>query len=212
MKALPPKVVIVGSANVGKTSLLTRYRDSFFNPESVATIGCEVLKKEYVIKTNSPSKSETFSLNFWDTAGQELYGGIAQTYYRNALVGIFVFSMDDPKSVDLAKRISDFCLAAKQNARLILAGNKCDIASKVQKADVDKAIRDAKKRVQQEGGSFGEMEYFGECSAKTGKNVDKLFDKAVRHAYCLANNLATDTTLDTVKPYDPSLVKNEADV
>lgn len=59
------KIVVVGKFAVGKTALITRFRDPhyLFGRAYKATIGTELITKEVVVD------GETFQLQIWDTAG-----------------------------------------------------------------------------------------------------------------------------------------------
>ncbi|MGD8605628.1 MAG: Rab family GTPase, partial [Anaerolineales bacterium] len=59
------KVVIVGDANVGKTSLLRRYCEGKFESSRVATIGVDFQTKVVDLPDGQ------VKLSIWDMAGQE---------------------------------------------------------------------------------------------------------------------------------------------
>ena len=61
------KIVVLGDANVGKTSLLTRYTEDKAPVSTKPTIGADFKKKEVIIKES------TVTVQIWDTAGQERY-------------------------------------------------------------------------------------------------------------------------------------------
>ena len=88
------KVILLGNASVGKTSLIVQFYKSIFQEESQPTIGAAYISK--VIET---SKGK-INLNIWDTAGQERFKSIIPMYLRGSHAVIFVCSPDDKKSVD----------------------------------------------------------------------------------------------------------------
>ena len=86
------KVIIVGDARVGKTSLVNRLfeerRD--WREEYVATLGVDV--KPFVVYGNPPCH-----LNVWDVAGDPRYWGLREEgegYYNNASIAIIVYDND----------------------------------------------------------------------------------------------------------------------
>ena len=81
------KCVILGEANVGKTSLITRYLHDKFYQFSESTIGCAFNNKRY----NRNNKE--YKLDMWDTAGQERYRAIMPMYYRNADIAFFCIDL-----------------------------------------------------------------------------------------------------------------------
>jgi small GTP-binding protein len=80
---------------VGKTSLVTRYVKSTFDPPKThSTIGASFLTKRVIdIDTGTVVR-----LQIWDTAGQERFRSISKLYYRGASAVILVYSILDEQS------------------------------------------------------------------------------------------------------------------
>lgn len=73
------KVLLVGSASVGKTSLVTRYVEERFESSYKSTIGACVYTKSI------PWSPDTnVHLQFWDLAGQDRLNNQVKVYYRDA--------------------------------------------------------------------------------------------------------------------------------
>lgn len=89
------KMILVGDTNVGKTSLITKYKsgmDNDFIPNTPNTIGCTqfVITKEINgIEVNA---------SVWDTAGQEKYRALGPLYYRGSHACILVFDVTNEQS------------------------------------------------------------------------------------------------------------------
>ena len=94
MTEIAPRVITLGNSGVGKTSLIYRMKTGQFLEETAPTIGAGVTQVEVTIKAN------TYPLQIWDTAGQEMYRNIIPIYFKGAVFAILVFSMDDKKSFD----------------------------------------------------------------------------------------------------------------
>uniref|UniRef100_A0A8C1E5V6 Ras-related protein Rab-36 n=1 Tax=Cyprinus carpio carpio TaxID=630221 RepID=A0A8C1E5V6_CYPCA len=88
------KAVVVGDLNVGKTCLINRFCKDVFERDYKATIGVDFEIERFEIS------GLPFSLQIWDTAGQEKFKCIASAYYRGAQVIITVFDMADIKSLE----------------------------------------------------------------------------------------------------------------
>ncbi|KAK7877175.1 hypothetical protein WMY93_032120 [Mugilogobius chulae] len=88
------KVVVVGDLNVGKTCLINRFCKDVFVRDYKATIGVDFEIERFEMS------GVPFSLQIWDTAGQEKFKCIASAYYRGAQVIVTVFDMADIKSLD----------------------------------------------------------------------------------------------------------------
>ncbi len=59
------KILVVGDAGTGKSSLLVRHVDDDFSTDHLATIGVD-----FKLRTIQ-HKDKTVKVQFWDTAGQE---------------------------------------------------------------------------------------------------------------------------------------------
>ena len=61
------KVVLIGNSGVGKSSLLLRWSDDYFNDATQPTIGVDFKIKSVEVE------SKNVKLQVWDTAGQERF-------------------------------------------------------------------------------------------------------------------------------------------
>lgn len=73
------KVILVGDAAVGKTSILHRFVHNRFKIDYNCTIGVD-----YSIKSLALSNNMTVDLQLWDTCGQERFKTLTRQYYRDA--------------------------------------------------------------------------------------------------------------------------------
>ena len=67
---------MLGDANVGKSSIITRYLTGNINTEYGPTVGGVFYKKDHQIDSNM-----VVTLNFWDTAGEERFRAMAPMYF-----------------------------------------------------------------------------------------------------------------------------------
>ncbi|KYQ60446.1 Ras-related protein Rab-26 [Trachymyrmex zeteki] len=73
------KVMLLGDSGVGKTCLLTRFRDGrFLSGNYITTVGID-FRNKVVTVDDTPIK-----LQIWDTAGQERFRSVTHAYYRDA--------------------------------------------------------------------------------------------------------------------------------
>lgn len=110
------KANLVGNTMVGKTSILYRMRHGVFNPETISTIGASfvALKKDHI------------NYEIWDTAGQERYLSLIPMYFRDVKLVLFVFDVDDIKSIKYINKYKDV-IADDPDLKLIILGNKTDL-------------------------------------------------------------------------------------
>ncbi len=115
------KIVVVGSAGVGKSALILSYVDEGYPSEYLATIGVDFRFKHAKIE------NRLVKLQIWDTAGQERYRAITTSYYRGADLVVLVYDITRRESfTDLA----DWVTAVRQrepDARFLVVGNKADL-------------------------------------------------------------------------------------
>ena len=88
-KISPAKVVVLGEARVGKTSLTHRFVNGNFNEKQPSTVDATCMEK--LVKAGSQS----LKMIIWDTAGQERYHALNQVYYRGAEGAIVVYDCTD---------------------------------------------------------------------------------------------------------------------
>eukprot|EP00091_Calanus_sinicus_P010663 TRINITY_DN24633_c0_g1_i1.p1 TRINITY_DN24633_c0_g1~~TRINITY_DN24633_c0_g1_i1.p1 ORF type:complete len:129 (+),score=30.24 TRINITY_DN24633_c0_g1_i1:55-441(+) len=91
----PFKVLLVGDANVGKTSILKRYVEGRCPEGYTSTIGIDFKKRIVQLGGNRNIK-----LQLWDTAGQERFRGMCRSYYRGSDAIVFVYDVTNLNSLE----------------------------------------------------------------------------------------------------------------
>jgi small GTP-binding protein len=116
------KIVSVGDAGVGKTSLL---RAICFNERAVLqeppTVHAELFKSAY------RQGGYDLELTLTDTSGQEAYKALAPSYLRSADLCFAVFALDDRDSF---AHIGEWVALVRESladAPIVLVGNKSDL-------------------------------------------------------------------------------------
>ena len=72
------KIITLGNAGVGKTSILCKYITNIFNKAQMPTLGLDFSYKIVTLK-----KWQKVKLKLFDTAGQERFSSFSKTYFRN---------------------------------------------------------------------------------------------------------------------------------
>lgn len=75
------KLVLLGEAAVGKSSLVLRFVKGHFTEFQESTIGAAFMTQTLALDDT------TVKFEIWDTAGQERYHSLAPMYYRGAQAG-----------------------------------------------------------------------------------------------------------------------------
>lgn len=91
------KVILIGPAFSGKSSLIRQYIYKQFNDKYNITIGLDFDAKKIKIENH------ILNLQIWDTAGTEIYQSLTSHYIRNSHVGIIVFDITNKKSFEECK-------------------------------------------------------------------------------------------------------------
>uniref|UniRef100_A0A8D1WU84 Ras-related protein Rab-36 n=1 Tax=Sus scrofa TaxID=9823 RepID=A0A8D1WU84_PIG len=158
------KVVVVGDLYVGKTSLIHRFCKNVFNRDYKATIGVDFEIERFEVA------GIPFSLQIWDTAGQEKFKCIASAYYRGAQVIITAFDLTDVQTLAHTRQWLEDALRENEPGAcfLFLVGTKKDLLSGAVMEQVEaEAVRLANEM---------QAEYWS-VSAKTGENVKAFFSR-----------------------------------
>ncbi len=156
------KIIIVGDAGVGKSCLLRRFADQSFTDNYINTIGVD-----FKVRTLEMF-GKSVKLNIWDSAGQERFRTIVNTYYRGAHGIIVVYDTTDRDSfVHLPDWLKDVSELAEPNAKKLLVGTKVDL---------DTASRHVPKDLVANYANRINVPFM-ETSAKTGQNVEQAFSQ-----------------------------------
>lgn len=101
------KILLIGDAGVGKSSILLRFTDDAFEEHLASTIGVD-----FKVKTVT-MRGKTLKLTIWDTAGQERFRTLTSSYYRGCHGIILVFDVNDRSSFEhLRQWLEEFELYA----------------------------------------------------------------------------------------------------
>jgi len=182
------KVIVVGEAGVGKTSIIRRYVENQFSTDYKATVGVDFALKE--IKNDGRS----MRLQLWDIAGQERFSSMTHVYYKEAAAACIVFDLTDSKTFkrvdrwknDVEEKVK---LENGQTVPMLLLGNKNDMSNKeVNNEEVENYAK--------QNGFVG----FFPVSALSNENLDKAF-----------GTLTSSLLQHDPKPVDPNILKLNID-
>ena len=132
------KMILIGQAGCGKTSIISKYTLNTFNQNYMTTTCCTFITK------NFEYNGKNYNINIWDTAGQEKYRSVTKIFMKNTKICLFVYDITNLSSfieldywIDQVKEIAG-------NIIFGLAGNKNDLFE-FQKVKEENAVLLAKK-------------------------------------------------------------------
>lgn len=159
------KVILLGDAGVGKTSLAKRQSQGTFDFKMNPTVGAAHMKSPMTID------GKQIELMIWDTAGQEQFASLVPMYARNANVCILVASIVNPDSCHHLTTWQERLYASGEKPPIVVAINKIDLLEGAPLSMDD--IRT------QYGEKFPTMFF---VSARTGDSVEQLFQQVATEA------------------------------
>jgi small GTP-binding protein len=148
------KVVVMGAARCGKTSLIRRWSDNEFDGSEASTLGVNV-----VIRQGS---------QVWDCSGQDRFHALALTYLSGAHAVVFVYSIASYASFTELKEfwIPTVLGAHFPTLAMYMVGTKLDLEQQdgLREVSVQDAVELAARY---------DLHY-GEASAKDAHGIDHL--------------------------------------
>eukprot|EP00980_Cylindrotheca_fusiformis_P018791 scaffold6265_cov193-Cylindrotheca_fusiformis.AAC.11 len=165
------KVVMLGDAFTGKTSLALRFVEGYYRgTDRDATVGANFLTKRLTVN------GITNKIQIWDTAGADQFKRLAPMYYKQSAAAIICYDSSSPKSFDALKYwIGEIQRNAPDQIVIALCANKCDL---VRNPDTSAA-----ERLAQESGSM-----FFSTSAKNNTNVNTVFEMVAERVLEIQQN------------------------
>ncbi|KAJ6245635.1 ras family-domain-containing protein [Anaeramoeba flamelloides] len=155
------KIVMLGQAGCGKTSIVMRYIEDTFTPNTCTTIGAAFFLKTALIN-NKP-----INIRLWDTSGQERFQSLIPLYYRYAAAALLVFDPSDTLSLSKLKywqnELENNC---EQLPLIVIVANKIDLDFSIEQKSILLKVQNYAKQSQ--------IPFF-QTSAKTGESIQNLF-------------------------------------
>ena len=162
------KIIPLGESATGKSSIISRFNDNSFPERIIPTIGFAECRKNITLN------GKKFTLRIDDTGGQERFNSITSRFIRDADGVLLIFDVTDRDSfkngIPRMKKLLDRYL--DDSASIILVGNKVDAGDKREVT---------RKQAEELAANLG-VRYF-ETSAKTGKNIQKVFEELANEIY-----------------------------
>ena len=181
------KLLLVGDSAVGKTATVSSYCGEPFDSNSISTIGVDFKVKTFELE------GKRVKLQIWDTAGQDRFRSVTQSYYRGAQGIALCYDSTRPETVS---NLRDFWLPevskyARPDANLLLLGTKADLSEQPKFAEARReAAARADALLDHGDADFRLRHQHVVTSAKTGENIDEAVVTIVREMLAAQPRLA----------------------
>ena len=164
------KIILLGDAGVGKSSIIKQYFEHEFSIQYKETIEADFTSKRLDID------GESTILQIWDTSGQEGFPSLGSTFYRGVNICIFVYDVTRPSTFENIKKLrtefnSEIGLSESDDFPFMILGNKSDSPEKSVQTSV--ATEFAKNN--------GNIIFY-EVSASNSTNISTAFEDITRKA------------------------------
>jgi len=153
------KLIVIGDENVGKTSILNRFKNNLFSPEYEPTVGLDFQSIPILIDNQS------ITLLLYDTAGQEKFKSLIPLYTNEANIILLIYDISNKDSFDnIGKWFESLNNINKEEVIFALVGNKSDL-------DFNRKVS------KEEAESYANEHHyiFQEVSAMSGEGIQELF-------------------------------------
>lgn len=181
------KILLIGDAGVGKSSILLQFTDGYFNDNLQSTIGVD-FKVKVMDAAGPDGRPKRVKVTIWDTAGQERFRTLTSSYYRGAQGIILVYDVARKETFDSLgmwlQEVEQFSMGGGKEVVKLLVGNKVDQPRVVQ--------RDVANEWAHSRGML-----FMEASAKTKEGIAQVFNEVVQKV------LENPTLLSNTRPAKP---------
>lgn len=159
------KIVIIGDAAVGKTSLINQFVEGSFSEDYKPTLGANIVRKDVNFDNTK------VRLIMWDLAGQEKYQVVRSMYFQGCEGALLVYDVTRYHTLDSInnKWLKDYKKHVKKKGAYILIGNKTDLKDQV--AVPTERGKELATKIK--------ASHFIETSAKLGENIEEAFSLLV---------------------------------
>ncbi|MFX1386509.1 MAG: Rab family GTPase [Promethearchaeota archaeon] len=155
------KIVVLGDAAVGKTSLINQFVEGSFKEDYKPTLGANIVRKDVNLNRTK------VRLIMWDLAGQEKYRVVRSMYFQGCQGALLVYDVTRYSTFDNvnSKWLRDFKKYVKKEGAYILIGNKTDLID--QRTVTTERGKEIAHKIK--------ASHFIETSAKLGENIEEAF-------------------------------------
>jgi small GTP-binding protein len=158
------KIVLLGDYSVGKTAIAKRYLANSFDHEYRPSIGIDILSRRIDLG------HDQVQLQIWDMSGQTEFRRLRQQYLEATDSAVIIFDLTRRSSLDAVPSWVEEAREFNPKLPTVLVGNKADATAA--RAITEKEATGLAKSLR--------MLFYIETSAKSGDNVDEVFQAVAK--------------------------------
>jgi small GTP-binding protein len=172
---LKKKIVLLGDSAVGKTSLTRRYVFDQFEDSYISTIGTKATMKE--MKIPQENEEIKITLMIWDLLGRDGYHALHARSFVGVNGAILVADLTRRETlISLERYWIPSLFKVVENVPMIFVSNKFDLSGQFEFEPDEMEIVAARYNIGYEEVLPKWLKTDYETSAKTGDNVQKVFE------------------------------------
>ena len=129
------KIILIGNPSIGKTSFFRKLTTGEFHERNISTIGLD--KRTFNVDIiNDKEEKKSIDVSLFDTAGQERFRAITQSYYKGTQGALLIYDILDRSTFDSVSWWVNSINETLNNINnskcvIILIGNKSDLINMV---------------------------------------------------------------------------------
>ncbi|MEH2258284.1 Rab family GTPase [Nostoc sp.] len=166
MSIISKKVCLFGDFGVGKTSLIRQFVECQFSDEYLSTVGVKISRKLVCVSEKDLLVEQNLQLIIWDIEGSNKFKAVAKNYFQGSKGAVIVGDVTQAETLNHIQEHIQTFLAVNPNSYIVVALNKSDMIA----AEYLEKIR----QMYQFNNQANILDTYV-TSAKTGNNVDKIF-------------------------------------
>ncbi len=163
------KLVLIGDAAVGKTSIRQRYLGQGFQREHLTTLGADFAA------TTKEVDEYQIKYQIWDLAGQPMFKNVRPRFFKGCFGALAVFDITRKDTFfNLGNWIEElYQYSGRGVVPIIMLANKMDLEEEqeVTRQEAEEFVEELNKKTKE----LSIENFFLETSAKTGLNIEKAF-------------------------------------
>ncbi|MEH1840915.1 MAG: Rab family GTPase [Nostoc sp.] len=166
MSTISKKICLFGDFGVGKTSLIRRFVESQFSDEYLSTVGVKISRKLVSVS------EQDLQLIIWDIEGSNKFKAVAKNYFQGSKGAVIVGDVTQAETLyHIQEHIQTF-LAVNPKSYIVVALNKSDMIATEYLENI--------RQMYQFTTQANILDTYI-TSAKTGNNVDRIFQFLATH-------------------------------